>query len=206
LDLFCGAGGASQGYKRAGFHVTGVDNRAQPHYAGDRFIRADAMTFSFEGFDAIHASPPCQAYTKARNLQGNAHPDLVGPMRERLIAAGVPYVIENVIGAPLINPLLLCGMMFGLNVYRHRLFESSVPLPFLLHPMHHKPHVKMGRPVKEGDIVQVVGHFSNIGYARRAMDIPWMTQKELAQAIPPGYTEFVGRELLAHIRTAERVA
>lgn len=196
LDLFCGAGGATKGYQRAGFHVTGVDIVAQPNYCGDDFYLADAMSYRlFGGWEAIHASPPCQKYTKARKLRGNSHSDLIGPLRDRLVTSGIPWVIENVPGAPLKNPALLCGTMFGLRVYRHRLFETSWPMPFMLHPAHHKAQVKMGRPCKEGDVIQPVGNFSGVEYARRAMEIPWMTQQEMREAIPPAYTEFVGREL-----------
>jgi DNA (cytosine-5)-methyltransferase 1 len=189
------------GYYRAGFEVVGVDIKAQPRFPF-AFHRADATTFPLDGFDVIHASPPCQAYTKARKLQGNKHPELVGSIRDRLIANGVPWVIENVPGAPLRNPALLCGLMFGLNVYRHRLFEASFPLPLILHPPHHARQVKMGRPVKEGDIVQPVGHFSNVPYGRKAMGIPWMTQGELAEAIPPAYTEWIGNQLMQQLRRA----
>lgn len=201
LDLFCGAGGASVGYHRAGFDVIGIDINPQPRYPFP-FIQADALggmveaKVDWEGYAAIHASPPCQAFTRAKQLQGNAHPDLLRAVRELLAATGKPYVIENVPGAPLINPTTLCGMMFGLNVYRHRLFESNVPLPLIMHPPHHKKQVKMGRPVREGDIIQVVGCFSGIGYARKAMGISWMTRDELAQAIPPAYTEWIGKQII----------
>lgn len=204
LDLFCGAGGAGTGYSRAGFDVVGVDLHPQPRYPFP-FVLADVMHYPFhrlDGFDAIHASPPCQAYTKARKLQGNTHVDSVGLVRELLENTGLPWIIENVVGAPLRNPALLCGMMFGLDVYRHRLFETSFPVPFMLHPSHHVRPVKMGRPVKPGDIMQPVGHFSNVPQARLAMDIPWMTQGELAQAIPPAYTEWIGRQLLESLKVA----
>lgn len=197
LDLFCGAGGASVGYHRAGFDVVGVDIAPQPNYPF-YFVQADALTWlkNAAPFAAIHASPPCQAFTRARKLQGNEHPDLLNAVREILADTGKPYVIENVPGAPLINPTLLCGMMFGLNVYRHRLFESSVPLPLIMHPPHHKPHVKMGRPVKAGDIIQVIGNFSGVEYAQKAMGINWMGQKELAQSIPPAYAEWIGKQII----------
>ncbi len=207
LDLFCGAGGAAMGYHRAGFDVVGVDIAPQKRFPF-HFIKADALAFVVEHgweFDAIHASPPCQRYTKARKLQGNVHPDLVAPTRDALIASGKLWVIENVPGAPLINPVELCGAMFGLDVYRHRLFESNVRLTVPDHPAHLRPQVKMGRPVKDGDVIQVVGHFSNVPYGRKAMGIPWMTQGELAEAIPPAYTEHVGRQLAAQPQIA-RVA
>jgi DNA (cytosine-5)-methyltransferase 1 len=134
LDLFCGAGGASAGYARAGFDVVGVDLNPQPRYPFE-FHQADALTFPLDGFDAIHASPPCQAYSTMRRglWKDREHPDLIAPIRDRLIGADVPYVIENVEGARrlLVNPVLLCGTMFGLGtkegnqLRRHRYFECS---------------------------------------------------------------------------------
>ncbi len=203
LDLFCGAGGCARGYQRAGFYVVGVDINPQPRYAGDEFIQADALSFPLWGFHAVHASPPCQAYSKARKIRGNDHVDLIAPIRDRLNFVGVPWVIENVPGAPLRDPVMLCGSMFGLNVYRHRFFETSFALSQPPHMLHNRPQVKMGRPVREGDVMQVVGHFSNVAYARRAMGIDWMTRDELAQAIPPAYTHWVG---LAARWTVERAA
>ncbi len=207
LDLFCGAGGAAMGYHRAGFDVVGVDIKHQPHYPF-RFVEGDALAVTESlvcdhepYFDAIHASPPCQAYTKARKLQGNDHADLIGSTRELLEATGLPYVIENVKGAPLIDPIMLEGQMFdGLNVHRPRLFETNWPLdvPVLRAPPPRQ--TKMGRPPVPGEAIQVVGHFSDVPAGGRAMGIDWMTQGELAQAIPPAYTEFIGRQLLAHIR------
>lgn len=146
LDLFCGAGGAARGYQQAGFYVVGVDNKPQPRYVGDEFIQADAMTFPLDGFDAIHASPPCQGYSIMRNLpwlRDKEYPMLIEPMRERLKAAGVPWVIENVMGAKL-PAGWLCGGMFGLPFYRHRAFESSF---FWLQPAHprHRGTVRNGR-------------------------------------------------------------
>jgi DNA (cytosine-5)-methyltransferase 1 len=203
LDLFCGAGGCSAGYERAGFEVTGVDIRAQPHYPF-LFIQRDARSIlrrlDLDRFAAIHASPPCQAYTKARKLQGNEHEDLITETRELLIATGLPYVIENVKGAPLRDPFMLEGQMFeGLNVHRPRLFETNwwVEVPTLIPPPPRQ--TKMGRPPVPGEAMQIVGHFSDVPAGRAAMGIDWMTQGELAQAIPPAYTEYIGRQLLDHI-------
>ena len=193
LDLFCCAGGASEGLRRAGFEVVGVDIEPQPNYPFE-FHQADALTYPLDGFDFIWASPPCQAFTKAKKLQGNAHPDHIPAVRARLEAAGVPYCIENVPGAPLLRPVLLCGSMFGLRVYRHRIFEANFEIPFVM-CQHDKAQVKMGRAAKEGDVIQVVGHFSNVPYARKAMDIDWMNQGELAQAIPPAFSEFIVKSL-----------
>jgi C-5 cytosine-specific DNA methylase len=125
LDLFCGAGGAALGYQLAGFHVTGVDIAPQPHYCGDAFYQADAMTFPLDGFDVVTASPPCQAYsTLGRFSPHVTYPDLYEPTRERLTASGLPWVIENVVGAPYRSGFILCGSMFGLRVRRHRNFET----------------------------------------------------------------------------------
>jgi DNA (cytosine-5)-methyltransferase 1 len=207
LDLFCGAGGAARGYADAGFEVVGVDIKPQPRYPFP-FVQGDALEYmewdlgksELGQFDAIHASPPCQAFTKARKLQGNEHPDLVGLTRELLIETGLHYVIENVKGAPLINPVVLEGQMFPeLNVHRPRLFETNWPLEVPLMRPPPPRQTKMGRPLIEGEAIQVVGHFSDVPAGRRAMGIDWMTQGELAQAIPPAYTEFIGRQLLEQL-------
>jgi DNA (cytosine-5)-methyltransferase 1 len=206
LDLFCGAGGASMGYHRAGFEVVGVDHKRQPRYPFD-FVQADALEFAQahgNEFDAIHASPPCQAYAATRVLSPSDHPMLIDDTRRLLKEAGLPYVIENVPGAPLLNPVRLNGQLFGLNVDRERWFECSFDVPFFLLPPPRKS-VKMGRRVREGDVIQVVGHFSGVDYARRAMGIGWMTRTELAQAIPPAYTEFIGRQLMATIIRLEEL-
>ena len=199
LDLFCGAGGAAKGYQRAGFYVVGVDNRPQPHYCGDEFHQADALDFAacnFGKFDAIHASPPCQAYTRAAKVRGREHPRLVSGTRWVLRRTLLPYVIENVVGAPLINPTMLCGTMFGLRTERKRLFETSFPLPLILDHERIAPIAKMGRPAKADEFIHVVGNFSGIDKARSAMGVDWMTRDELREAIPPAYTEFIGKSLL----------
>jgi DNA (cytosine-5)-methyltransferase 1 len=237
LDLFCGAGGAAMGYYRAGFDVVGVDIKPQPHYPFP-FVQADALTFPLDDFDLVHASPPCQVYSRtAKILEGkglpNKHPDLVGPLQDRLRRALVPYVIENVPGSPLHKPVVLCGTQFGLRVYRHRLFEASVPLQAPSHQKHvlstgsHRGYskgypmvtvggpnynlaeaqaamgmTKMGRPPQLGTMLHVVGHFSDVEAGRAALGAPWMTRDELSQAIPPAYTEYIGRQLLAHLRGA----
>lgn len=204
LDLFCCQGGASAGYVAAGFDVVGVDIDPQPRYPY-RFIQADALDYLAENaqhFDAIHASPPCQAFTLCQRLQGNEHPDLIGPVRELLEDAYKPYVIENVAGAPLIAPTLLCGAMFGLRTYRHRLFESDVPLAAPPHPDHTTPTTKMGRPVRDGENMHVVGNFAGVALARDVMEMPWASRDGLREAIPPAYTEHLGRQLLAHLEEA----
>jgi len=202
LDLFCCAGGAGEGYRLAGFDVTGVDIRPQPKNPHP-FVLGDALEYleaHGHEYDMIHASPPCQAYTKAGKQwrkEGREYPDLIAATRDALERSGKIWVIENVPGAPLRNPILLNGSVFGIRVHRPRYFESSFPLPQLeVPPM--KP-VKMGRPIREGDIVQPVGHFSGVRYAAREMGCEWMGQGELAQAIPPAYTRWIASFLIGAI-------
>lgn len=208
LDLFCGAGGAAMGYHRAGFEVVGVDINPQPHYPFefhqmDALLLLDAMAGypHVLGFiDAIHASPPCQAYSWSAKRWNKPRADLVDATRARLEQTVFPWVIENVPGAPLRNPLLLCGQMFGLGVIRHRLFETNWPL--LMAPGHPR-HVGV---VKSGKAVTVAGHggdnakgHGGRAQKRAAMGIDWMSDVELNEAIPPAYTEWIGRQLLAHM-------
>lgn len=202
LDLFCGAGGATKGYQRAGFYVVGVDIKPQPRYCGDEFHRADAMTYPLDGFDAIHASPPCQGFCDLKGMYNAlSHDDLLTPTRERLVATGIPYVIENVEGAPMQNYITLCGSHFGLGcaiaeLRRHRRFEIN-PMPLLV------PQCAHGQ--------RVIGVYGGHGRDRRrkvntqdfptearreAMGVDWMTGAELSQAIPPAYTEWIGYQLL----------
>lgn len=209
LDLFCGAGGAGMGYHQAGFDVVGVDIKQQPRYPFE-FHQADAMTFDLSGFDVIHASPPCQHYSIANRIHGNKndHPDLVEPCRRRLLAAGAVFVIENVPGAPLINAIQICGRGLGLDVKRHRLFESNVPILGTYCPKGHRGewvtvfgHTVLTRqhkiPIAEGKRRQTFKHLGT-DRGRAAMGIDWMTRDELSQAIPPAYTRFIGDQLIAH--------
>ncbi len=224
LDLFCGAGGATRGYQQAGFHVVGVDIKPQPHYVGDEFVQADALEFLCEALDrhdpfnyvdAIHASPPCQRYSDLAKRNGNAHehPDLVGEVRELLKVAGadgVPWVIENVEGAPLIDPVVLCGSRFRLTtadgqyrLRRHRLFESNVNLlrTFGCSCYDDKRpviDVSGGGPSKKARTDGKGGrtYKGTADEAREAMEIPWMTKAELNEAIPPAYTSFIGHQLV----------
>lgn len=203
LDLFCKAGGCTRGYQLAGFEVIGCDIEPQPRYVGDEFILGDALGVVAQighEFDAIHASPPCQGYSKTRNLQGNDHPMLIEPVRDLLVATGKPYIIENVQGAPLRDATLLVGSMFGLLTMRPRLFETNFPLPFVFAPPPAARHARMGRKPKEGEYVHVVGHVSDVAYCRRAMGIDWMVQGELADAIPPAYTEWIGQHLMDYLK------
>jgi len=200
LDLFCGAGGAGVGYTRAGFDVVGVDLHPQPRYPFD-FHKADAMTYPLDGFDVIHASPPCQGYSALKGMARPDYPRLIKPLRERLRASGTPYVIENVERAPLINALLLCGTMFGLLVYRHRLFESYPLIGFSPMACHHWAAVaRKGTGVSsERPFYPVYGSFKggNATIARVMGIDHYMRRVELAEAIPPAYTEYVGRQLRA---------
>lgn len=211
LDLFCGAGGAAMGYYRAGFDVLGVDIKPQPHYPFD-FVQGDALEFCAEHgkeFDAIHASPPCQKYSVTWFLFKRNHPDLISQTRKALNATGNPYVIENVERAPLINPLKLCGTMFGLRVIRHRLFECNPPIYFYPAPCAHNGKVSGNRALKAGlratprladfDYLTVVGHDFIVSEANDAMGIGWMSQHEVAQAVPPAYTQFIGQQLMQTI-------
>jgi len=208
LDLFCGAGGASMGLHRAfsEAEITGVDINPQSRYPF-KFIQADALKFPLDGYDFVWASPPCQRYTKAGKewrKKGYIYPDLIGEIRKRLISSKIPFVIENVPGSPLIDPIFLNGSVFGLLVHRPRFFECS----FFVRQPHIPPMkpVKMGRPIKRGDIIQPVGHFSGVWYAQEQMEIPWMGQKDLAQAIPPAYSEYIGNEYKKYLldRHSER--
>jgi DNA (cytosine-5)-methyltransferase 1 len=204
LDLFCCEGGAGMGYHRAGFDVTGVDIVPQPRYPFD-FLQGDALQYVAEHgheFDVIHASPPCQAYTNAQKIMGNAHPDIIEPTRAALIATGKPYIIENVVGAPLLNPVLLCGGMFGLATYRHRLFETSFPLMQHVHAPHEARTTKMGRAPIDGEYMHIVGNFSGVAKARQIMDMGWASRDGLREAVPPAYTEFIGGQLM-HALTLE---
>lgn len=215
LDAYCGAGGVTRGFQLAGFHVTGIDNRYQPHYVGDAFLEGDALELLADPefvaqFVAIAASPPCQRYSDLarRNGNGGDWPDLIAPTRELLKASGLPYVIENVEGAPLHDPVMLCGTMFpGLRVIRHRLFESNVALtapPHGRHPLvftHDKRKPHHGRLDQDTAFVQVTGGGNcTVANKRAAMGVSWMTGAEANEAIPPAYTSWIGAQLSQHVR------
>lgn len=181
------------GLHHAGFEVIGVDINKQPNYPFE-FHRADALNFPLEGFDFIWASPPCQAFTNAQKIRKNKHPDLIDPIRKRLKKSKALWTIENVVGAPLRDPVMLCGNMFGLQVYRHRLFESSFEVNPPPHETHSAPIQKMGRPPRPGHFMHVVGNFSGVQQAKIAMGIHWMARNEMSEAIPPAFSEFIGRQ------------
>lgn len=205
LDLYCGGGGASYGYEQAGFTVTGVDNKPQPKYRG-QFIQADALEYLSEFghlYDVIHASPPCQAYSMASmqfRVSGKEYVDLIASTRDLLIASRKPYVIENVPGSPLVNPVMLCGAMFGLRTYRHRLFESSMHLEVPPHPVHVAKNTKMGRKPAGDEYIQYVGHFAGVAEVKRMTGLYWLGRDALAQSIPPQYTKYIGKQLMTYLQ------
>lgn len=227
LDLFCCEGGAGTGYSRAGFDVTGVDiePRFRKRYPF-KFHASDAITYverHGHEYDVIHASPPCQAYSITKHSHHAEHPMLIEATREALLATGRPYVIENVVGAPLLNPLTLCGTQFGLTatdadgtplvLQRHRLFESNI---FLLAPgpCLHKEYADAGYSVGgvygggsqdrhfarnvEGGFAKNVrgGYTPHVSVRRELVGAEWMTMHGLSQSIPPAYTEFIGAQIL----------
>lgn len=221
LDLFCCAGGASMGLHRAGFDVVGVDIKPQKNYPFE-FHQADAMAFPLDGFDFIWASPPCQGYTLMRHAPGakGDAPKLIAEVRERLMASGCTWVIENVEAArvEMRSPFMLCGTSFclgaqGHELHRHRLFESS----FLIDapPCEHTGGPVIGvyggharrRSAKHGGRgtrdVWAGGH---VAASREALGIDWMTLNEMSEAIPPAYAEYIGRAAIAYIKATRCVA
>ena len=200
LDLFCGAGGAAMGYYRAGFtDITGVDIKPQKNYPF-KFIEADAMTFPLEGYDVIHASPPCQGYSSSMNHHTiKEYPLLIAEVRNRLKSVGCAWVIENV--RPLraipaehrLNGVILCGSAFGLRIWRHRWFEASVAL--MSPPCQHSIRGMNPYRTKSRAISGITGTSDKKWQA--AMGIDWMIGSEATLAIPPAYTEFIGKQLLA---------
>jgi DNA (cytosine-5)-methyltransferase 1 len=211
LDLFCGAGGASTGYHRAGFDVTGVDIRPMRRYPF-KFIHAGAFEIVIDRelllakFDAIHASPPCQDYSRAMRHLTDGYPRYIDPVRDHLKDSGLPWIIENVPGAPLptqtdlfgAHGTELCGTMFSLPLWRHRLFETSFPVTAPRGCNHAAQPMNPHRAVRPG------GRSTERAY-RTAMGVEWMSRAEAREAIPPAYAEHIGRQLLEHL-AAERAA
>lgn len=210
LDLFCKAGGASMGLHLAGFDVTGIDIEPQPRYPF-HFIPGDALTVDLSGYDLIWASPPCQRYTSLRSVfDASRYMDLMAPTRQRLLASGVPWIIENVPGAPMRGDVMLCGAMFGLRSYRHRLFETSWPIT--LQPPHPRHVIRVNRRKVNrrvhwdaGGFVTVVGDIGSY-VGPEAMGIDWMTGAELSQAVPPAYSHWLGEQAIRLISTARMAA
>lgn len=223
LDLFCCEGGAGAGYARAGFEVVGVDITPQPRYPFE-FHQADAIEYVLQHgheYDVIHASPPCQAYSVTKHSHSIEHPDLLAPTREALIAVGRPYIIENVPGAPLLDPVMLCASMFGLRAMdtdgtelalrRHRLFETSFPVPLAPSPCAHDSTPVGGsygggrhkRP-EDRDKSRRGGYTPATEVRAALIGTDWMTRHGLAQAIPPAYTEWLGHQALASLLVPTR--
>lgn len=225
LDLFCGAGGCSKGYADAGFEVVGVDIKPQTHFPY-KFIQANVLEFldttDLSEFDAIHASPPCPRYTSITALSGDRdkHPDLLAVMRRKLQVTGKLYVIENVVGAPFEQGVMLCGSMFGLRIRRHRCFESNLllmsPGPckhhgniISIHGAHTRDYTEKVLVVNEN--WQQSRKWRPISVPKErgmeAMGIDWiMTQDELSNAIPPAYTRWIGTQLMDILARNEVVA
>lgn len=246
LDLYSCAGGAAAGYHRAGFDVYGVDKDPQPRYpfahnVGDavqvlaRLTFGESVTFThpdgttaelfLEDFDVIHASPPCQTYSATKAWHDNAHPDLVEPTREALIATGLPYVIENVPGAPLIDPVRLCGSEFDmvgpdsdgrmLKMIRHRLFESNMPLRNNGGCRHRRDYITAsvygnggGWSIEYRDSpTRRSGYIPKTPVIQNILGIDWMTKHEMSQVVPPVMAEHIGRQIMDHLDVpAEPVA
>jgi len=208
LDGFCCAGAASMGYHQAGFEVVGVDIEPQKNYPFE-FHQGGAIDFIYKygkDFDVIAASPPCQRYTVSASIHNSSmnHPDLVAPTRAALMASGKPYIMENVPGSPLVNPITLCGSMFNLKVKRHRLFETNPPLWFP--PAHcscsqfftHSGKGQFSSFANGATAICVAGHNFCVADGAMAMAIDWpMTGKELSQAIPPAYTKWLGLQFMS---------
>ena len=199
LDLFCGAGGAAVGYHRAGFEVVGVDLDPQPFYPF-AFVQADALrpAVDLAAFDLIHASPPCQRFSTATR-DAEKWPDLVAPIRAMLEGSGVPWIIENVLGAPVRRDVVLCGSMFGLQVQRHRAFEVSEHWPLILTPPHRHHEWPAGRPYTvtgDGGACDTAHSLKPTrDHARELMGMPWaLDRRGVIEAIPPAYTEWLAQQ------------
>lgn len=213
LDLFCGGGGAAEGYRRVGFRVIGVDNadHAASFSKVGEFHQLDwqeGLGKFADRADFIHASPPCQLYSaltkwgRKDNLPD--HVNLVPPTRDALVEVGKPFIIENVEGAPLVDPIMLCAWTFGYEHYRHRLFEAGgLTLTAPVHKRHPRraasPGHWSGDAKDEGWFVGVGGHFAPVGLCREVMDISWGSVAEVAEAIPPYFTQFLGAQVMQHL-------
>lgn len=210
LDLCCGAGGMTRGFQKAGFEVWGIDIASQPSYCGDHFIQDDALKwlrdFGAHGFAGVHASVPCQPFTAYRRKGhgvGDGYPDLIDLMRTELELTGLPYVMENVPGAPLKDPVRLCGSSFGLDVRRHRLFETNWPL--LVPPCDHSwqtPRFPAATNRAENSrcTVEVGVWRIPLDVQKRAMGVDWdVTLEELSEMVPPAFAAFIGQALLEHL-------
>jgi DNA (cytosine-5)-methyltransferase 1 len=210
-DLGCCAGGLARGYQQAGWHVIGFDIEPQPRYAGDEFRQADALTLDLSGADAIHASMPCQKWATASRHNGIVYPDLITPLRPRLIRSGKPWVMENVPAAPLRADITLCGCYFGLEIpglgylNRERVFETSwrSTAGFGLPPHRHRGYAISiaghGTPSWQR---RLTGHIG-VEYWRQIMGIDWMRREELTESCPPAYGWFMGGLLMDQLASAD---
>jgi DNA (cytosine-5)-methyltransferase 1 len=211
LDLFCGAGGAAMGYYRAGFDVVGVDNRPQPRYPFE-FHQADALTFPLDGFDAVHASPPCQDHSQIAPFAGQHHGTgwMLQAITDRLAETGLPYVVENVEGADMPGSFVICGRAMGIaRLRRHRRF--AVNFPMMVPPCtcgRHSETIGVYGDIRLNDRRTTGKHLpyprvrAGLQTARDLIGAPWMNAAELSQAIPPAYTEHIGGFLLDHLKAA----
>lgn len=204
-DLFCGAGGAGGGLHDAGFEVVGFDIKPQLHYPFE-FHQADALEVDLTSFDAVWSSPPCQAFSQAvKKIHRSNYANYIPAVREKLIFAKLPYIIENVPTAKkhLIAPIVLCGSSFGLPIRRHRLFESNIPLvglpcDHLAFPPKYPPAWNRKNLLR---VISISGGYQGGGVTFQekldAMGVDWdMTLGELSESIPPAYSEFLGKQLL----------
>jgi DNA (cytosine-5)-methyltransferase 1 len=223
LDLFCGAGGASVGYHKAGFEVTGIDLKHGKRYPFT-YIKGNVKEYLndefLKDFDVIHASPPCQTHSITQNLrkaQGKQTKkiDMLDEVRDALIKSKKPYIIENVPGAPLINPIRICGSSFNLKVRRHRYFESNINLTGSIcdHETQGKPigiygqlnDTPKGKRRSTGEIIIGGSTAKDITEARFAMNINWMIWGELVEAIPPAYTEYIGKQVIMNLPKGQKI-
>ncbi len=201
LDLFSGAGGTTRGLQLVGYHVTGVDISPQPRYCGDAFIQADAMEVDWRGYDLIWASPPCQRYSGLTPKEYKAsHPDLLPITLERLAQQDTPYIVENVAGAKRLfaSPIMLCGTMFGLNIWRHRYFDiGNSDAFFLMPPCNHNDHPILisGRGMRGVARGERRPSEPLKATKEQGIDIDWMNCEELSEAIPPAYSKFLAEQI-----------
>jgi len=207
LDLFCGVGGAGMGLHLAGFEVTGVDLHPQPNYPF-KFLQADALEADVSGYDLIWASPPCQRHSCLQHRTGGEYECFIERTREKLNQSGLPWIIENVVGAPLVKPVMLCGSTLGLGVRRHRIFESNKPIYGNTCQHHRQPEpidVTGTGARRIGDRMDGNGGNSrkprNLQEARDAMGMQWASRKEISQSIPPAFSEYLGLQIIDMLRS-----